>query len=189
MHLRCWPKLSQSACHFTKLPWKNGVSYIFQNAKTRIILCTSSVWSGHYCSKIYSAISSDTVTWKHLSDCSTGQANRDLDCAYTPWGLFPHGENQTCYDPQWEETYLLTCPPNRGSNQPAHPRRLIRIFVVHTKKLCKRDQWRFWSDCANAQSDLNLRWAHVSKSTFSDVATLMIYEDLNNKSYFITWKG
>ena len=26
--------------------------------------------------------------------------------------------------------------------------------------------WRFWPDCANAQADLNLRWAHMSKQSF-----------------------
>ena len=31
-------------------------------------------------------------------------------------------------------------------------------------------QRRFWSDCANAQVDQNLRWAHMSKGTFSDFA-------------------
>ena len=72
------------------------------------------------------------------------------------------------------ETYLLTCAPNDYSNQPVRPRSLIRVFVVYMKKLCslcslKCAQWRFWSDCATAQSDLNLRWAHLSEGTFSDV--------------------
>ena len=39
--------------------------------------------------------------------------------------------------------------------------------------LSKFAQWRFWSDCANAQADLNLRWAHMSKGTFSDVLANM----------------
>ena len=51
---------------------------------------------------------------------------------------------------------------------------MTRVFVVRMKNLCiigypKRAQWRFWSDCAIAQSDLNLRWAHMSKGTFSNV--------------------
>ena len=45
------------------------------------------------------------------------------------------------------------------------------VFVVRMKKLCilgypKCVQWRFWSDCANAQADLNFRWPHMSKVTF-----------------------
>ena len=60
----------------------------------------------------------------------------------------------------------------------AHPRCLIRVFIVRTKKLCilgypKCAQWRFWSDCANAQSDLNLRWAHISEGTSPGVAAYL----------------
>ena len=48
---------------------------------------------------------------------------------------------------------------------------LIRVFVVRMKKHCipgypKRAQWRFRSDCANVQSDLNLRWAPMSDVHF-----------------------
>ena len=84
------------------------------------------------------------------------------------------------YESLSEKKYLLTCASNEDSNQPAHPRSLIRAFVVRMKKPCipgfpKCDQWRFWSDCANAQADLNLRWAHMSEGTFSDVTTYIIY--------------
>ena len=45
------------------------------------------------------------------------------------------------------------------------------------KKLCvfaiQRAHWKFWSDCVNAQADLNLRWAHMSEGTFSDVSDQM----------------
>ena len=61
---------------------------------------------------------------------------------------------------------------------------IIRIFDVRLETLSmfgypKRAQWRFWSDCANAQADLNLRWAlmsggtfpwaHISDGTFPDI--------------------
>ena len=57
-----------------------------------------------------------------------------------------------------------------------HFRAVWSVLVVHMKKLCicghpKCAQWRFWSDCANAQADLNLRWAHTSEGTLSEVAT------------------
>ena len=32
--------------------------------------------------------------------------------------------------------YLLTCAPNEDTDQPAHPRSLIRVFVVRMKKPC-----------------------------------------------------
>ena len=70
-----------------------------------------------------------------------------------------------------EKTYLLTCAPNEDSNQPAHSLRLIRVFVVHMKKLYTLSypncaQWRFWSHSANAQAELNLRWTHIITKTY-----------------------
>ena len=38
-------------------------------------------------------------------------------------------------EPQREKTYLLTCVPDKDSNQPAHPRSLIVVIVVFMKKL------------------------------------------------------
>ena len=35
-----------------------------------------------------------------------------------------------------ERNVVLTCAPNEGSNQPAHPRSLIRVFIVRMEKLC-----------------------------------------------------
>ena len=69
---------------------------------------------------------------------------------------------------QCQKTYLLTCAPNEDTNKPAHPRSLIRVFVIRMDKRCilcylNCAKWRFWSDCANAQADLNLRWAHTSE--------------------------
>ena len=77
--------------------------------------------------------------------------------------------------PQLEKTYFLMCAPNDDSDQPAHPRSLISVFVVHVKKLCVLDylkcaRWRSWSDCGNAQANLKLHWAHVWRY-FSDVTS------------------
>ena len=73
----------------------------------------------------------------------------------------------------------------------AYPRSLIRVFFVRMKKLwiicyTKQDPWWFWSDCANAQADLNLRWAHMSEGTFSDIATNLI---ANNYTHITATKG
>ena len=81
-----------------------------------------------------------------------------------------------------EKTYLLTCASNEDSNQPAHPRSLIRVFIVRMRKLFilgypKWAQWRIRSDCVNAQADLNLRLAHISEVMFSDVATHMWFDN------------
>ena len=53
------------------------------------------------------------------------------------------------------------------------------VFIIRMKKLyilgCpKCAQRRFGSDCANAQSDPNLRRAHISEGSFSHVAPVLI---------------
>ena len=65
---------------------------------------------------------------------------------------------------------FLTCAPKEDSNQPAHPC-IVCIKKLSTLSYPIYTQWRFWSDCANAQSDLNLRCAHMPKGTFSDTAS------------------
>ena len=54
---------------------------------------------------------------------------------------------------------------SEDSDQPGHPPSLIRDFAVHLMgswgpKLSPCGQWRLWSDWADAQADLSLRWAH-----------------------------
>ena len=63
----------------------------------------------------------------------------------------------------------------KNSNQPAHPRSLIRVFfVVHMKKSLAiqnaQSENSDQTDCAKAQADLNLRREHMYEGTFSDVA-------------------
>ena len=57
------------------------------------------------------------------------------------------------------------CAPSEDSDQPVHPPSLIRVFGVRMKKdwvfsYPLSAQRRLWSDWADAQADLNLRWAH-----------------------------
>ena len=57
------------------------------------------------------------------------------------------------------------CAPSEDSDQPGHPLSLIRVFAVRMKKPWVLSyplsaQWRFWSDWADAQADLSLRWVH-----------------------------
>ena len=78
---------------------------------------------------------------------------------------------------KYEKTYILTysCKPNEDWNQPLHMCSLMWVFVSRMKKklciLCypKCAQWRFRSDCAKAQADLNLPWANISEDTFPEV--------------------
>ena len=58
------------------------------------------------------------------------------------------------------------CAPSEDSDQPGHPPSLTRIFAVRMKKAWVLSyplsaQRRLWSDWADAQADLSLRWAHT----------------------------
>ena len=58
------------------------------------------------------------------------------------------------------------CAPSEDSDQHGHPPSLIRVFAVRMKKPWVLNyplsaQRRLWSDWADAQADLNLRWAHT----------------------------
>ena len=56
--------------------------------------------------------------------------------------------------------------PSEDSDQPWHPPSLIRVFAVRLKKVWVLSyplsaERRLWSDWADAQADLSLRWAHM----------------------------
>ena len=77
--------------------------------------------------------------------------------------------------------------------------KLVCVFVQfeqsirnRTKHLCilgytKCALWRFWSDCANAQADLNLRWAHMSDGTFCGWYILSYVVWGYGKESYIEW--
>ena len=59
----------------------------------------------------------------------------------------------------------MACPPSEDSDQPGHPPSLMRVFAVRMKKASVLSyplsaQRRLWSNWADAQADLSLRWAH-----------------------------
>ena len=59
------------------------------------------------------------------------------------------------------------CAPSEESDQPAHPRRLIRVLAWHSvgrkDQKCRCGQRRLFRlrACMYARSDLSLRWAHM----------------------------
>ena len=71
----------------------------------------------------------------------------------------------TCQNQQNE------CAPSEDSDQPGHPPSLIRVFAV-----CMKKHWvlsyplsaqrMLWSDWADAQADLSIRWAHTHFVSF-----------------------
>ena len=65
-----------------------------------------------------------------------------------------------------DKTNKMACAPSKDSDQPGHPPSLIRVFAVRMKKAgvlsyLLSTQQRLWSDWADAQADLSLRWAHI----------------------------
>ena len=56
------------------------------------------------------------------------------------------------------------------TNQPMHLCSLIRVFLVHMKKLCILGYPKCAQVSVNAQADPNLCWAHMFKGMFSNVA-------------------
>ena len=86
---------------------------------------------------------------------------------------------------QREKTYLQTCALNETWNHPMHSHSLIIRTVWSESSLSawrkncilsypKCALRRFWLDCANVQSYLNLPWAHMSEGTFPYVAAHLL---------------
>ena len=68
------------------------------------------------------------------------------------------------FEPLHDKTNKMACAHSEDSDQPWHPPSLLRVFAVRMKKAwvfsyppCA--QRRLWSDLADAQADLSLRWA------------------------------
>ena len=74
------------------------------------------------------------------------------------------------FEPQREETYLLTCAPNEYSNQPEHPHSLIRIFVVRMSLAVQ--------NAPAEDSDQTARIFAGRTCPFPDVAVHFIYATL-----------
>ena len=68
-------------------------------------------------------------------------------------------------EPPHDKTNKMACAPSEDSDQPGHLPTLIRFFAVCMKKVWVLSyplsaQQRLWSDWADAQADLSLRWEH-----------------------------
>ena len=75
--------------------------------------------------------------------------------------IIPNGK----YEPRHDKTNKMTVRPAK-TDQPWHPPSLIRVFAVRMKKHWTLSyplsaQGRLWSDLADAQANLSLRWAHT----------------------------
>ena len=73
--------------------------------------------------------------------------------------------------------------------KPAHPRSLIRLFVIHIKKLCilcytKCALWRFWLDCANAVWSESSLARHVRSYFFCRCSLHVLFASYFHKHVF-----
>ena len=67
-------------------------------------------------------------------------------------------------EPMHVKTYIKTCATSEDSDQPAHPRSLLRVFADNVcplqppgyRKRDKREVLLYW---VNVQSDLSLCWS------------------------------
>ena len=97
--------------------------------------------------------------------------------------------SQKVNEPRRDKTNKLTCAPSKDSDQPGHPPSLIRVFAVRSmgsygSKFSSCAQRRLWSDGADAQADLSLRWAHRPFCWFCHDAAQMLFnnEQFNTES-------
>ena len=70
-------------------------------------------------------------------------------------------------EPRHEKTNKMICAPSEDSDQHGYPPSLIRVSAVRLKQNWVLSyplsaQRRLWSDWADAQADLSLRWAQKS---------------------------
>ena len=80
--------------------------------------------------------------------------------------LQPKTGRNVINEPAHDKTYNKTCVRSKDSDQPVHPPNMPKVLVYSSldspgavEGTC--DQRRLWSDCADAQADLSLRWSHV----------------------------
>ena len=73
----------------------------------------------------------------------------------------------TIQEPESSKRYTLACVPIEDSDQPAHPRSLIRVFDGRSmgskgSNVSSGGKLRLWSDCEDTQTYLNLHYTHTS---------------------------
>ena len=107
------------------------------------------------------------------------------------------GHDAPCWSGTWNHIWAASwqnqqcgCVPSKDSDQPGHLPSLIRVFAVRMKKpwvlsYLLSTQQRLWSDWADAQADLSLRWAHTQSVGF--VMRRLIYHTFCFFNSVISW--
>ena len=149
------------------LAWKSALSH------------QSSLWA-LWVAKDPNLLLVDSENWL---DCANAQADPCLCWGYRLFCWFCHAAAQISLFPfptefgsiwHWQQCSWTASwqnqqndyAPSNDSDQPKHLPSLIRVFTVCSMgssgtKLSSCGQRRLWSDWADAQADLSLRWAHM----------------------------
>ena len=76
-------------------------------------------------------------------------------------------------EPVDDKTYNKTYVTSKDSDQTVHLPSMARVLVYPSLDTCRPeavkgacDQWGLWSDCADAEADLSLRWSHKTYCRF-----------------------
>ena len=104
------------------------------------------------------------VTLIHYIKCDLHPSNSLQDTRRNHWTM-----KYKSLTYKWAATWQnqqCGCAPSEDSDQPGHPPSLIRVFAVRMKRAWVLSyplsaQRRLWSDWADGQADLSLRWAHT----------------------------
>ena len=84
------------------------------------------------------------------------------------------------FEPPHDKTNKMTFVPSEDSDQPGHPPSLIRVSAVRSMgswgpNFASGGQRWLWSDWADVQADLSLRWAHRSFCWFCHAVAQFSY--------------
>ena len=98
------------------------------------------------------------------------------------------------FEPPHDKTSKMACAPSEDSDLLGHPPSLIRVFTVRMNTAWVLSyplsaQRRRWSDWADAQADLSLRWAQSSFVGFvmrQLIFILLFTSVINYANYFYT---
>ena len=115
------------------------------------------------------------------SDCADAQADLSLRWLHKPYCRFCDHDLNIAHN----ETYNKTCVTSKYSDQPEYPSSKATIHVYPyldsleaVEGTC--DQRRLWSDSADAQTNLSIRWSYKSYCRFCRaLAQVLLYAILN----------
>ena len=90
-------------------------------------------------------------------------------------------------EPKRQKPYPQTCAPSEDSDQPAlravwSKSSQDAFWIAKDAKSFSCGQGRLLSDCADAQADLSLRWAHMWEGTFCNDSALIDFRYIDASS-------